>query len=137
MKRQKVDRSADDMLKAFEYKLYSMKAQSTTTIPEDADVIEAPEDIQASEDEYLEDPGWRFIKSKDVRDSDGFMTEYSMYLLDDGTYGFVFGDRDLYDPSTSYLDYVCDTKEEALNWFDNYTSLADDEYAGGESQYWD
>ncbi len=122
MKRQIAERSADEMLKAFEYKLYKMKAESSTNVSED------PQDIEASydEDDDAEYEPWEFIKSKDVRDSDGFMTEYSMYLLDDGTYGFVFGERDIYNPSTSYLDYVCDTKEEAINWFDNYTTEDDE-----------
>ena len=120
MKRQKVQRSIDDMLNAFQYKLYQMKAASSTKLPEDIDEIEAPQDVEASDDgEYH---GWRALRSKQVQDSDGFWTDYTLYELEDGGYGCVFGDNDVYNPDTSWLDAQFDTKEEALNWFENYST---------------
>lgn len=119
MKKQRVERTGQDMLKAFEYRLYQMKADSSCN-PEPV-----AEEIEASEDEEYH--GWRELKSKDVRDSDGFMTEYTLYELEDGGYGCVFGDKDLYNPDTSWLDVSFDTLEEALNWFDNYTGFEDED----------
>ena len=68
---------------------------------------------------------FEYIKSKDVLDSDGFYTEYTMYkaLEDPEYYVFVFGDRDFYDPNEDHFyefDYECDTREEAEEWFANY-----------------
>ena len=120
MKRQRVQRSADEMLNAFEYRLYQMKADSYTKIPEDAEDIQAPEEVTAEED--VEYHGWRELRSKQVQDSDGFWTDYTLYELEDGGYGCVFGDKDIYNPDTSWLDAEFDDKDEAFNWFDNYST---------------
>jgi len=126
MKKQIVQRSAEDMLNAFQYKLYQMKAASSTKLPEDIDDIEAPQDVEASDDgEYH---GWRALRSKQVQDLDGFWTDYTLYELEDGGYGCVFGDKDVYNPDTSYFDEVFDGYDEAKTWFDNYEGFADGIY---------
>lgn len=99
-------------------------------------------------DEYL------FVTSKQVQDSDGFWTDYTMYahiqaptdvwydLLRNGITGvedipdeyiteyvFVFGDNDMYDPNdgmTSF-DWECDSEKEAWDWFQDYTGFGDED----------
>jgi len=61
------------------------------------------------------------IASKQVMDSDGFMTDYTMYRnINTGEYVFVFGDKDIYRPEDGYFDWECETEDEAKEWFDNY-----------------
>jgi len=70
--------------------------------------------------EWNESP-YRFIKSKEVRDNDGFITDYTWYYDErDGVHFFMFGDRDLYTPNRDYADWECDTYEEAEEWFYDY-----------------
>lgn len=99
-------------------------------------------------DEYL------FVTSKQVQDSDGFWTDYTMYahiqaptdvwydlLKNEMTsiedipdeyiteYVFVFGDNDMYDPNdgmTSF-DWECDSEKEAWDWFQDYTGFGDED----------
>lgn len=78
--------------------------------------------------------GWAFVKSKSVKDFDGFYTDYSMWIeKENGVatdhYVFIFGDSDVYNPNNSDFDWECDSKEEAEEWFDNYSGFEeDDEY---------
>ena len=67
---------------------------------------------------------WEEIASKSVSDSDGFMTDYTMYRnINTGEYVFVFGDKDIYRPEDGYFDWECETEEEAKEWFDNYNGF--------------
>lgn len=64
---------------------------------------------------------WEMIRSKSVEDSDGFLTDYTMWSNKDGSkYVFVFGDNDLYSPNNTDWDWECDTYEEAKEWFEGY-----------------
>ena len=78
------------------------------------------------EDEQL----YKYVKSKEVYDSDGWRTEYTMYQdnYDNDHFVFVFGDSDLYDPNDGYeeFDYECDSRREADEWFDNYEGFEDE-----------
>lgn len=78
------------------------------------------------EDEQL----YKYVKSKEVYDSDGWRTEYTMYQdnYDDDHFVFVFGDSDLYDPNDGYeeFDWECDSRQEAEEWFDNYEGFEDE-----------
>ena len=70
--------------------------------------------------EWRESP-YRFIKSKEVRDDDGFITDYTWWYDErDGIHFFMFGDRDIYRPNRDYADWECDSYEEAEEWFYNY-----------------
>ena len=109
MKKQIVQRSAGDMLDAFQYKLYEMKANSCSS-------------VTASDDDF-EYHGWTELASKSVMDSDGFYTDYTLYELGDGDYGCIFGDKDAYTPDTAYLDFECDDRQEAFEWFDNFVGF--------------
>ena len=73
--------------------------------------------------EYVDDEkvnGWVKVTSKDVKDSDGFMTEYTWYKDSNGNHIFIFGDSDLYGPDDTYADAEFDSEEAAQEWFDNY-----------------
>ena len=93
------------------------------------------------------------VDSKQVRDSDGFWDDYTMYeeyvipydeylnflktykkgdfYKDEwfSRYVFVFGDKELYDPSDGYdeFDWECESEKEAYEWFENYTGFDDEE----------
>ena len=72
---------------------------------------------------------WQFVKSKDVMDSDGFMTEYTWYT-DGSKHIFMFGDIDLYEPDEDYADWTADSEQEAAEWFNSYRGFEDeDEYS--------
>ena len=76
---------------------------------------------------YDGDLGYEYIKSKSVYDSDGFLTDYTMYYDNDTErFIFIFGDKDIYSPYNTYPDYDCETETEANNWFDNYNGFEDD-----------
>lgn len=94
------------------------------------------------------------VQSKEVKDSDGYLTEYTMYEeyvipstkdwynflknYKNGTglpeewfskYVFVFGDRDLYDPNDGYdeFDWECESENDAEEWFNDYNGFEDDD----------
>lgn len=94
------------------------------------------------------------IDSKQVRDADGYLTDYTMYAEyvipstqdwyhflknydEDDTipeewfskYVFVFGDSDFYDPNEGYdeFDWECDNYREAEEWFENYDGIYEDD----------
>lgn len=76
----------------------------------------------------LENSPYTEITSKQVTDSDGFMTDYTMYQnVNTGEYVFVFGDKDVYSPDDGYFDYECETKEEAEEWFNTYNGFTDED----------
>lgn len=74
-------------------------------------------------DDYSE---WYELASKSVTDSDGFLTDYTLYEYqgrrDDVEYPYLcmFGDKDLYEPDEGYADWSGETEEEAWDWFNNY-----------------
>lgn len=84
---------------------------------------------------------WKLVKSKEVLDSDGFLTEYTWYTNGD-KHIFMFGDSEIYEPDEDYADWEAETDEEAAEWFDNYTGfdsefedefeedVTDDQYTG-------
>lgn len=71
---------------------------------------------------------YKKIISKQVMDSDGFYTDYTMYYNpDEDNYFFMFGDEDVYGPDPDYADWTCDTNEEATEWYNNYNGFEDDD----------
>lgn len=80
------------------------------------------------ETEYDYSNGWKKVDSKEVKDSDGFMTEYTWYTNDaEDTHIFIFGDSDIYGPDDSYADAEFDSYDLAKEWFDNYYGFDHDE----------
>ena len=73
---------------------------------------------------------YKYINSKEITDFDGFLTEYTMYYdTEEDRYVFVFGDSDLYNPNEDeYMDfdYECESKQEATEWFNDYTGFEQD-----------
>ena len=140
MKRQIVERSADDMLKAFEYKLYSMKADQveSATDVEATSIDEAATDpiyrdeiwIDSPDDEEYYDPdfkeAWELIARKDIKDADGFMTEYSLYGSNTGRIVTVYGDSDLYKPENGDIDMEFESLREAEEWFYDFDPFNED-----------
>lgn len=66
------------------------------------------------------DSEWTFIKSKEVEDSDGFLTDYTWYENSDGTQVMVFGDNDIYKPEDGYFDVTFTDRKQAEDWFNSY-----------------
>ena len=69
---------------------------------------------------------WELVDSKAVMDSDGFWTDYSMWKSSSGTYAFVLGDNELYNPENTFSDWECEPEEEAKEWFDSYDGFAEE-----------
>lgn len=68
------------------------------------------------------------IISKQVMDSDGFYTDYTMYYNpDEDNYFFIFGDEDVYGPDPYNADWTCDTNDEATEWYNNYNGFEDED----------
>lgn len=77
--------------------------------------------IRAAREQY------KYIKSKSVYDSDGFLTDYTLYSTSDGeTYFCMFGDNEVYEPDLDYADWEGDSYEEAMEWFDSYNGFEDE-----------
>lgn len=99
---------------------------------EDFEAEDSGEDLIESFDEYddfgASESVFEKIDSKDVMDSDGFYTDYTLYhnIVDD-TYVCVFGDNEIYTPEDGYYDAEFDTLEEAKDWFENYRGFDEDE----------
>lgn len=94
------------------------------------DEVEILEPVERPKTESFDDDfeQYTYVKSKDVNDADGYLTEYTMYYDEvEDRYVFVFGDSDIYNPNDGYeeFDYECDTEREADEWFDNYEGFAD------------
>ena len=71
---------------------------------------------------------YKKIISKQVMDSDGFYTDYTMYYNpDEDNYFFMFGDEDVYGPDPDYADWTCETNEDATEWYNNYNGFEDDD----------
>lgn len=120
----------------------NMAACGDTMIDDDiegcGDVV-ASEAIKAGWDDDFYDVGedddmWEEIAHKQVQDSDGFMTDYTLYHylgdpddVDGEVYIAMFGDKDIYGPDLGYSDWSGQTEEEALDWFENYESYSSDD----------
>lgn len=76
---------------------------------------------------------WKLVKQKEVKDSDGFLTEYSWYT-NGVKHIFMFGDSDLYDPDEDYADWATESEQEAQDWFDSYEGLSEEDEALYDSE---
>ena len=77
---------------------------------------------------------YRELYSKTVKDSDDFITDYTLYMKvlpgggpDSVSFVTVFGDKDLYRPEDGDYDFECETPKEAFEWFENYDTEEEDE----------
>lgn len=77
---------------------------------------------------------WEEVASKNVFDSDGFLTDYVWYT-DGDRHVFVFGDSDRYRPEDGDFDWEIDIVEgkeaeayrEAQEWFNSYKGFEDED----------
>lgn len=70
---------------------------------------------------------WELLDRKDVRDFDGFWTEYSIYS-DGERFVCVFGDSDIYGPEDeANWDFDTESVVEAREWFTNYEGCEDED----------
>ena len=90
--------------------------------------MEASDDWDFDDTDFNLDQSYELLDRKDVRDSDGFWTEYSLYYdaLND-RWVTVFGDHELYTPEDGYHDAEFDNEEEAYEFFNDYEGIYDDE----------
>lgn len=71
---------------------------------------------------------YKEIKSKQIPDMDGFMTDYTWYLREpDQLNVFVYGDKDYYKPEDGYFDYETENTKEAEDWFNSYNGFEEDD----------
>lgn len=71
---------------------------------------------------------WEQIATKSVEDSDGFLTDYTLWKnTTDGHFECIFGDNDLYTPENEFADAEFEDEASAREWFDNYTGYADED----------
>ena len=72
------------------------------------------------------DSDYTMLRTKQVPDSDGFMTDYTLYEDSlTGEYVCVFGDKDTHLPEDGYFDFETESEDEANEWFDSYEGLID------------
>lgn len=79
---------------------------------------------------------WEEVKSKQVPDTDGFFTDYTLYFNPfTGEYMCMFGDKDIYTPDFDYADWSGDNEQEALEWFNDYEGFVEDEHEFDPDDY--
>lgn len=97
---------------------------SDLEVTQDSESVTSANIIVAADD----DSEWEELRTKDVLDTDGMLTDYTLYVNRDGSrYICMFGDKDIYEPDPDYADWEGESQEEAYEWFDNY-SVGDEEY---------
>lgn len=99
--------------------------------------VDEEEEVDDIEDDSEEESNiserYTELAQKTVYDSDGFMTDYTLYY-DTETDRFVciFGDQDFYSPDDSDPDAEFEREAEAYEWFNSYEGIIDDEEEGEE-----
>lgn len=81
-------------------------------------------------EDYPDTTGDRYyrIDIKHVKDSDGFLTDYTWWYDAATDYHiFIFGDSEMYTPEDSSPDWETDSEETAQEWWDNYVGPYDEE----------
>lgn len=111
---------------------------NTEEIDTDVDYITAAISALDAYDDYDEidadNRDWQQLDTKQVQDSDGFYTDYTLYEyqgdpedVGGDIYICMFGDRDLYSPDVDYADYATDNLREAEDWFSTYNGIYDED----------
>lgn len=115
--------SLDDMDTDVNYVVDSIETEGNATLEADASSVTASKSFEDSDGDI-----WYMVDQKRVRDSDGFMTDYTMYRNEDKSrYIFMFGDADIYEPDPTYADWEVDSEAEAHEWFESYTGFDDED----------
>lgn len=120
----------DDNRAAFFFEIWRF-AMNPYYIASDADIITntirnyMKKHRIPSRDDSISD--WEELKRKSVMDSDGFWTDYTLYVNgDQDHYICIFGDKDYYTPENADPDFECETYEEAIEWFEDYNGFEDE-----------
>lgn len=83
-----------------------------TRVTSEADLVNDDEEDLGS---------WKLLGSKQVLDTDGFWTDYTLWVNNEtGTYVCIFGDNDIYTPETASPDFETESEFEAYEWFEDY-----------------
>lgn len=122
-----LDKDSKYIIDAISKEIFSGDVESATAIDASWDDVEDLEDWEIDTD-------WSELRYKQVPDSDGFYTDYTLYewIGDPGAevdkYICVFGDKELYYPEGAYpdCDFSTDSEEEAYEWFDSYNGFDDE-----------
>ena len=83
-------------------------------------------DSYLEDNEWLDYSDWVELASKSVEDSNGFITDYTLYTNGEA-YVCIFGDKELYTPDTDDADFETENEQDAWDWYNSYTGFADDE----------
>lgn len=76
--------------------------------------------------DLIEEVGqWKELDCKQVPDSDGFTTDYTLYT-DGSKFVCIFGDKEVYLPDDEEFDYETENEEDAREWFRNYEGTGDE-----------
>lgn len=75
---------------------------------------------------------WKRLDTKQVNDTDGFLTEYSLYKmlnpdLGEPEYVCILGDTDIYNPDNTEPDWEGMSRSEAIEWFEYFDGYYEDE----------
>lgn len=93
---------------------------------------EIEENLNEDYPDTVDDRYYR-IDIKHVKDSDGFLTDYTWwYDAATDQHIFIFGDSEVYTPEDSSPDWETDSEDTAREWWDNYVGpYADDDLDEG------
>lgn len=112
--------------KVFDDKV-EVEMPSNGTYPARTDVF-YKENVELLNDKNSIEHSWEKVASKNIYDSDGFLTDYTWYRdLNSDLHIFVFGDNDIYGPDIDYADFKTENMRVAADWYDNYEGFVDDE----------
>ena len=117
-----ITRYYDGTFELMEYNIHDTSAQKTGVgirLGESNYIQSGTYDVLDRPLDSIEDNSWKELASKSVEDSDGFLTDYTLYT-DGEHYICVFGDKDVYGPDIDYADYETESKEDAYDWFEGY-----------------
>ena len=117
-----ITRYYDGTFELMEYNIHDTSAQKTGVgirLGESNYIQSGTYDVLERPLDSIEDNSWKELASKSVEDSDGFLTDYTLYT-DGEHYICMFGDKDIYKPDIDYADYETESKEDAYDWFESY-----------------
>lgn len=117
-----ITRYYDGTFELMEYNIHDTSAQKTGVgirLGESNYIKSGTYDVLDRPLDSIEDNSWKELASKSVEDSNGFLTDYTLYT-DGEHYICMFGDKDIYEPDIDYADYETESKEDAYDWFESY-----------------
>lgn len=78
-------------------------------------------DATYDDNEHDELELWEVLGTKQVQDTDGFWTDYTLWHnIETDQYVCIFGDSDLYNPENTSPDFETASEFEAYEWFNDY-----------------